>query len=66
MKQLYLAIGIPLLFNSALTIGLWLNVRNTIMVTVNQRFDAMRDLWRSELADVEEVLEARLKHLEER
>ncbi len=50
-EQLYLAIGIPLLFNSALTIGLWLNVRNTMAVqfaAVNQRFDDMRDL-RSEL-----------------
>ncbi len=68
-EQLYLAIGIPLLFNSALTIGLWLNVRNTMAVqfaAVNQRFDDMRDLWRSELRRVEEVLDARLKHLEER
>jgi hypothetical protein len=34
--------------------------------TVNQRFDDMRDLWRAELHRVEEVLDARLKHLEER
>jgi len=33
---------------------------------INQRFDDMRDLWRSELHRVEEVLDARLKHLEER
>ena len=33
---------------------------------VNQRFDDMRDLWRAELRRVEEVLYARLKHLEER
>lgn len=32
---------------------------------VNQRFDDMRDLWRAELKRVEEVLDARLKHLEE-
>jgi hypothetical protein len=32
---------------------------------VNQRFDDMRDLWRAELRRVEEVLGARLKHLEE-
>lgn len=30
------------------------------------RFDEMRDLWRSELYRVEQVLDARLKHLEER
>ncbi len=31
---------------------------------LNQRFDDMRDLWRAELHRVEEVLDARLKHLE--
>lgn len=33
---------------------------------VGHRFDEMRDLWRSELHRVEEVIDARLKHLEER
>ena len=33
---------------------------------VDQRFDDMRDLWRAELHRVEEVLDARLKHLETR
>ena len=33
---------------------------------VDLRFDEMRDLWRSELHRVEEVIDARLKHLEER
>lgn len=33
---------------------------------VDRRFDHMRDMWRSELHRVEEVLDARLKHLEER
>ena len=32
---------------------------------INKRFDDMRDLWRAELRRVEEVLDARLKHLEE-
>ena len=31
---------------------------------VDRRFDEMKDLWRSELHRVEEVLDARLKHLE--
>lgn len=31
---------------------------------VDNRFDEMRDLWRSELRRVEEVLDARLKHIE--
>jgi hypothetical protein len=30
------------------------------------RFEEMKDLWRSELHRVEEVLDARLKHIEER
>lgn len=33
---------------------------------VDTRFDEMRDLWRSELYRVEQVIDARLKHLEER
>jgi hypothetical protein len=33
---------------------------------VDRRFDEMKDLWRSELHRVEEVLDARLKHIEER
>ena len=31
---------------------------------VDRRFDDMRDMWRSELRRVEEVIDARLKHLE--
>lgn len=33
---------------------------------VDRHFDEMRDLWRAELHRVEEVLDARLKHIEER
>jgi hypothetical protein len=33
---------------------------------MNIRFDDAKDLWRAELRRVEEVLDARLKHLEER
>ena len=33
---------------------------------MNRRFDDVKDTWRSELHRVEEVLDARLKHLEER
>jgi hypothetical protein len=33
---------------------------------VDLRFDDMRDMWRSELHRVEEVLDARLRHLEDR
>ncbi len=33
---------------------------------MNRRFDESKDLWRSELHRVEEILDARLKHLESR
>lgn len=77
--QLYLAIGVPILFNAALfslVISL-LNKRiddkidglrdtlNARFDAINQRFDDMRDLWRAELHRVEEILDARLKHIEE-
>jgi hypothetical protein len=35
-------------------------------VRMDHRFADMKDMWRSELHRVEEVLDARLKHLEER
>ncbi len=56
--QLYLAIGVPILSNAILVGFLWSHM--------NTRFDDMREMWRSELRRVEEVLDARLKHLEER
>jgi hypothetical protein len=68
-EQLYFAVGVPLIFNAALTVALWLNVKsniNTRFDSVNQRFDDARDLWRASLRRVEEVLDARLKHMEGR
>lgn len=56
--QLYLAIGIPVVMNAAML---------TLAVTlINQRLDDLKDLWRAELRRVEEFLDARLKHLEEK
>ena len=102
-QQLYLAVGIPLLFNATL-IGVliaYINAKFQGMEgkfearfqgidekfrvvdarfevvdarfgAIDRRFDAMdirfndmRDLWRAELHRVEEVLDARLKHLEQ-
>jgi len=90
--QLYLAIGIPMLFNATI-IGILIALMNAKFAAVNSKFDAMearfeaidtrfeavnqrfdrmderldemRDLWRAELRRVEEVLDARLKHLEQ-
>jgi hypothetical protein len=72
-------IGIPLLFNATL-IGLLIALMNSKFSSVNTKFtaldarfdaidklfDDMRDLWRAELRRVEEILDARLKHLESR
>jgi hypothetical protein len=33
---------------------------------IDQRFEEMKELWRAELHRVEEILDARLKHIEER
>jgi hypothetical protein len=67
--QLYLAIGIPMLFNAAwvaVLIGMLSAKMDAKFEAIDQRFDDMRDLWRAELHRVEEVLDARLKHLESR
>ena len=78
-QQLYLAIGVPMGFTGILiTVPvLYINAKfdgmnerfdgvNQRFDAINQRFDDMRDLWRAELRRVEEVIDARLKHLEER
>jgi hypothetical protein len=75
-EQLYLAIGVPLLFNATLVLILmaWVNAKLDGMNSkfdarfnaIDKRFDDMRDLWRAELHRVEEILDARLKHIEER
>jgi len=89
-EQLYLVIGVPLLFNATL-IGIlmaWVNAKfeaidakftakfegvDTKFQSIDARFNAidkrlddLKDLWRAELHRVEEILDARLKHIEER
>jgi hypothetical protein len=81
--QLYLAIGVPMLFNAVLVGILIAYINSKIdgvnsnvdgvqtalggrIESLNQRLDDLRDLWRAELRRVEDVLDARLKHLEER
>jgi hypothetical protein len=77
--QLALSMGVPTL---AVLIGILINNyrmgdMNSRMGDMNSRiddlrahmdarFDDMKDMWRSELHRVEEVLDARLRHLEER
>ena len=70
--QLYLAIGVPIVFNFAIILTFFLLINGNINSrigsfneSINHRFDDMRDLWHSELHRVEGVLDARLKHIEE-
>jgi hypothetical protein len=68
-EQLYLAIGIPIVFNTVLIAIMATLLSSTTKAgfdAVNTRFDDMRDLWRAELRRVEEVLYAQLKPLEEK
>ena len=50
-EQLYLAIGLPIIINTLF---------NGFLIL------ALPDLWRAELRRFEEVLDARLRHIEER
>ncbi len=65
------AIGAAMAFNgiivgiAVLRIKASLSAVNQRLDAMNQRFDAMKDLWRAELRRIEEVLDARLKHLKE-
>jgi hypothetical protein len=70
--QLTLSISVPTI---AVLVGILINNSrlsdlradmNTRFTHVDKRFDDLKDMWRSELHRVEEVLDARLKHLEER
>jgi len=59
--QLYLAIGVPMVFNTVLftVFTTMINKRmDDRFQGLNQGFDDMRDLWRAELHRVEEVLDA--------
>jgi len=60
-----LAVLVGILINNSLLTDLRGHM-DTRFNDVDRRFDEMRDLWRSELYRVEQVIDARLKHLEER
>jgi len=60
-----LAVLVGILINNSRLTDLRLHL-DSRFDDVDRRFDDMRDLWRSELHRVEEVIDARLKHLEDR
>jgi hypothetical protein len=77
--QVALSVGVPtvavlvgiLINNSRLTdLRAYMDARfdavNKRFDGMDQRFDDAKDTWRAELRRVEEVIDARLKHLEER
>ena len=66
--QTVLTVSVPTL---AVLIGILvnnsrLNDLNARFTDLNRRIDDLKEMWRSELRRVEEVLDARLNHLEER
>ena len=75
-EQLYLATGLPILFHTAVSLALCHNLPSSShdrfhavrdrFLSINPRFADQRDLWRAEPDRVEEVPDARLKHLKER
>jgi Pyruvate/2-oxoacid:ferredoxin oxidoreductase gamma subunit len=66
--QLYLAIGVPVVSN-AIMLMIFSDMAGSRLsafeAAINKRFGDMREVWRTELRRVEDVLDARLKHLEE-
>jgi hypothetical protein len=59
------AVLVGILINNARLTDL--NRRIDVMENnLNRRMDALKDLWRAGLRRIEEVLDARLKHLEEK
>ena len=69
--QVALSVGVPTV---AVLVGILINNSRLTDLrshmdsrfdAVNKRFDDAKDMWRAELHRVEEVIDARLKHLEE-
>lgn len=60
-EQLYLAIGVPIILNAVFNGTMFIR----LSATLTKRLDDLKEMWRVELRRVEEVLDARLKHLEE-
>jgi len=59
-EQLYLAVGVPIIINMIFNGFTYLALDRRITNEVA----SLKELWRAELRRVEEVLDARLKHIE--
>jgi hypothetical protein len=60
--QLYLAIGLPVIVGIVFNGFMFTSLNSRLLQLEN----SLKDTWRAELRRVEEVLDARLKHMEER
>jgi len=60
--QLYLAIGLPVILSIVFNGFMFTSLNSRLA----QLESSLKDTWRAELRRVEEVLDARLKHMEER
>ncbi len=61
-SQLYLAIGLPVILSIIFNGFMFTSLNSRLL----QLETSLKDTWRAGLRRVEEVLDARLKHLEER
>jgi hypothetical protein len=66
MNSGLIGLYITVILGFVTVIGFLKSHMDTRFDAVNQRFDDMRNLWLAELHRVEEIIDARLKHLEER
>jgi hypothetical protein len=67
--QLYLAVGVPIIANlifNGVCFTMLLHYMNAKFAAIDQRFVDMEKMWRGELQRVEDVMDARLKSLEEK
>lgn len=63
--QLYLAIGVPIVFNAAMILMLQHHV-NALESHVNARFEASEKLFTEKLYRVEQIIDARLRLIEDK
>ena len=68
-QQLYLAVGLPIVANAGIVLLGFTLLRGEMVSrfeSVYRRFESLEKLFDAKLSRVKEVLDPRLKHLEER
>ncbi len=64
-SQLYLAIGVPVILNAGM-IGILMMHLTSLRSDIGDRFRTQDQIFTEKLRRVEDILDARLKHIEER